>query len=291
MKRRPQASRVAERLRGCYHTRMSFAEDVEGLVTAVKQSHKYAATHEETIRALATDALHRYKKPKQALKAVRAQLHSIMAPYLGDPVYDEAAKRLTAVFATGDPAQIKATCAAILHDHLSTRERMPILNSFYREIFRITGQPGRLLDVACGLNPLAFPWMGLPATTHYYAYDIHEARIAFINHYFALQGLPILAKVQDIALQFPQEEGDVALFLKEMPRFARNYGDLGRPLLEALNARWLVVSFPEVSTHGGRNLVSRYRDFMHQLIAGHDWPVTELLFAGELVFCVEKGES
>lgn len=267
---------------------MSFAEDVEALVTAVKQSKKYADTSEETVRALAAEALRRHKKPKQALKAVRAQLHSIMAPYLGDPLYEEASRRLTAVFATQDPNQIKATCYDILQDHLSTQERLPILETFYREIFRITGPPATLLDLACGLNPLAFPWMGLPTSTRFYAYDIHEPRIAFINHYFSLQGLEPLARVQDIALHFPQEQGDVALFLKEMPRFARNYGNLGRPLLESLNVRWLVISFPAVSTHGGRSLISRYRDFMRQLIAGHDWPMTELLFASELLFCVQK---
>ncbi len=270
---------------------MDAHEEVEALVTAVKQSKKYAATHEETIRELAVDALRRYKKPKQALKAVREKLHSIMAPYLGDPLYEEAAQRLTAVFATHDPAQIKETCHDILHDHLSTRERLPILDDFYREIFRVTGTPASLLDLACGLNPLAFPWMGLPTSVQFHAYDIHQPRIAFINHYFALQGLAPLAKMQDIALQFPQEQADVALFLKEMPRFARNYGNLGRPLLEALKVRWLVLSFPEVSTHGGRNLVSRYRDFMQQLIAGHNWPLTELLFDGELVFCIAKGKS
>ncbi|MBK7917825.1 MAG: hypothetical protein IPJ94_16485 [Chloroflexi bacterium] len=59
---------------------------VEAVVTAVKESKKYGDTAETTIRALAVDALHRYKKPKQAIKAVRAQLHSIMAPYLGDRI-------------------------------------------------------------------------------------------------------------------------------------------------------------------------------------------------------------
>ena len=83
-------------------------------------------------------------------------------------------------------------------------------------------------------------------------------------------------------------DSDVALFLKEMPRFERNYHGLGRPLLEALRVRYIVLSFPEVSTHGGRNLVNRYRDFCHQLIAGHDWPITELLFEGELVFIIRK---
>ncbi len=272
---------------------MSHEAEIEALVTAVKQSRKYGDTSEETIRQLATEALQRHKKPKAALKSVRTQLHSIMAPYLGDPDYEAAKKQLTAVFATHDPVQIKATCRALLATHLSTRERLPLLDIFYREIFAVTGKPRSLLDIACGLNPLAFPWMDLPTSVRFYAYDIHEPRIDFLNHYFRLQGLEPLAKLQDVALQFPQEQADVALFLKEMPRFARNYGDLGRPLLEALNVHWLVLSFPEISTHGGRNLTPRYREFMAQLSDGLPWQTTEILFEGELVFCIEKarGES
>jgi 16S rRNA (guanine(1405)-N(7))-methyltransferase len=262
--------------------------EIEALVTAVKQSRKYGDASEDTIRQLAAEALRRYKKPKQALKSVRTQLHSIMAPYLGDPDYEQAQAELTAVFAADDPEQIKTVCRNLLSTHLSTRERLPLLDSFYREIFAITGRPSSLLDIACGLNPLAFPWMSLPASARFYAYDIHEPRIDFLNHYFRLQGLEPLAKLQDVALQFPQEQADVALFLKEMPRFARNYGNLGRPLLEALNVRWLVVSYPAVSTHGGRNLTARYRDFMAQLIDGLPWRAEEILFDGELVFCIEK---
>lgn len=265
-------------------------QQLEAVVTAVKQSHKYRDTHEATIRELAAEALRRYKKPKQAIKAVRTQLHSIMAPYLGDPDYEKEAARLTAVFATHEhtPDQIRATCADIMHAHLSNRERLPLLDQFYRDIFAVTGPPQRLLDIACALNPLAFPWMGLPNTVEYLAYDIHEPRIHFLNHYFQLQGLPPLAILQDVALDFPREQGDVALFLKELPRFARNYPGKERPFLEALNVRWLVLSFPTISTHGGRNLTNRYREFLYQLIDGHDWPVTELMFDGEVVFCVQK---
>ncbi|MEJ2750056.1 MAG: hypothetical protein P8183_19440 [Anaerolineae bacterium] len=272
---------------------MDELNELEQVVTAVKQSQKYGDTSEATIRDLAETALRQYKKPKKAIKAVRTQLHSIMAPYLGDPDYAAAAAQLDAVFAVGDAAEIEAVCREIMGYHLSTRERLPILADFYAQIFGVTGRPQVILDIACGLNPLAFPWMGLeptpaPAGVDFYAYDIHEPRIDFLNHYFRLQGLRPLAKLQDVALQFPVEKADVALFLKEMPRFERNYHGRGRPLLEALNVHWLVLSFPTISTHGGRNLTNRYRDFMYQLIAGHDWPVTELLFEGELVFCVEK---
>ena len=262
---------------------------IETVVTAVKESKKYGDTAEATIRELAVEALRRYKKPKQAIKAVRAQLHSIMAPYLGDPDYDAAKTMVTAVFASGDEAQVRTLCQDLMGHHLSTRERLSLLDRFYREIFAVTGKPDSLLDIACGLNPLAFPWMDLPFSTQFYAYDIHEPRIDFLNHYFRAQGLAPLARIQDVALQFPQETADVALFLKEMPRFVRNYGDLGRPLLEALNVRWLVVSYPAVSTHGGRNLTNRYREFMAQLTEGLPWTTTEILFEGELVFCIEKG--
>ncbi len=268
-------------------------QSVEEMVTAVthtiKQSAKYGQTSEETIRKLAETAVRQHKKPKAAVKAVRKQLHSIMAPYLGDPDYAAAAVALEAAFTTGDQADIEAACRSSLHSHLSTRERLPLMADFYSRIFAVTGRPRVMLDIACGLNPLAFPWMGLERPLDFYAYDIHEARITFLNHYFRLQGLPPLAKLQDVAHQFPAEQADVALFLKEMPRFERNYHGQGRPLLETLNVNWLVVSYPTVSTHGGRNLTNRYRDFMFQLIEGHDWPVTELLFDGELVFCIEKG--
>lgn len=276
-------------------------KDQEALITAVttaiKNSRKYSDTSEATIRQLAEEAARQHKKPKAAIKAVRARLHSIMAPYLGDPDYTAVAQQLTQAFANHDEERITQLCLQSLEAHLSTRERLPIMADFYRQIFAITGQPQAILDIACALNPLALRWMfpeiGNRCTVNgkrlrFYAYDIHEPRIEFINHYFWLEGLEPLARVQDMAMHFPQEQADVALFLKEMPRFTRNYGDLGRPLLQALNVRWLVISYPSVSTHGGRNLTDRYRDFMHQLIDGLNWSIVELLFEGELVFVIEK---
>ena len=94
--------------------------------------------------------------------------------------------------------------------------------------------------------------------------------------------------MQDIALTKPAETADVALFLKEMPRFERNYPGSGRDLLLDLPVNYLVVSFPTVSTHGGRSLVKRYRQFFAELIAGQDWPVEELMFEGEMVFIAQK---
>ncbi len=265
--------------------------EIEAVVATLKGSRKYGDTHEATIRELVLAESGHYKKVKQVEKAVRKRLHSIMAPYLGDPDYERAQGELTAVFVTNDPTRIKDYCYKLLYDHLSTRERLPILDDFYDQIFAVTGRPRSLLDIACGLNPLAYRWMGLadaPEPVHFYAYDIHAPRIDLLNHYFQLERLPPLARLQDVALNPPQETADLALFLKELPRFARNYGsDLARTFLHNLDVRWLVVSFPTVSTHGGRSLEERYRDYFHQL-SDPDWAITELLFDGELVMIAEK---
>jgi 16S rRNA (guanine(1405)-N(7))-methyltransferase len=269
--------------------------DVAAVVTAVKQSRKYRDTSEETIAALAADATRKYKSRKAVEKAVRKQLHNIMAPYLGDPDYEQAKTQMSEAFAQGTEA-VKALCLKLMAAHVSTEERLPVLDTFFRQIFAVTGKPRAILDIACALDPLSLPWMGLgdetdalaPPDLQFFAIDIHEARVDFLNHFFRLAGIAPLARVQDVALQFPQDRADVALFLKEMPRFSRNYGNLGRPLLEALPVDWLVLSYPTKSAHGGRDLTERYRAFMYELLAGKDWPVTELVFEGELVFCIKK---
>jgi 16S rRNA (guanine(1405)-N(7))-methyltransferase len=270
---------------------------VDAIVASIKASKNYRDTYEGTIRALVEAEMGKYKKKKAVEKAARRQLHQIMAPYVGDPEYEEAAEALRAAFASAfaadDLEAVRATCTDILSTHVSTQERLAILDRFYPEIFRVTGKPTAILDIACALNPLTFPWMGLPTTTHYHAYDIHETRVAFLNTYFTLQGLPPLAKVQDVGLIYPEEVADVAFFLKELHRFEQHYSTADDPtpglsLLKALRAPHLVISFPTVSLHSGRSLTDHYREYFQALIADTGWRITELLFETELVFCVEK---
>jgi 16S rRNA (guanine(1405)-N(7))-methyltransferase len=162
------------------------------------------------------------------------------------------------------------------------------LADFYPAIWALTGRPRILLDVACGLNPLAFPWMDLPVRTQYYAYDLHKTRVEFLNRFFELAGLAPLARLQDIAFGVPQERGDVALFFKELHRFERNYDGGGLALLRGLQAQYLCVSFPAVSLHGRRDLTDHYRTYFRHLIANEPWRIIgELEYESELVFCVE----
>lgn len=263
--------------------------DIEALIQEIKSAPKYRDTAEETIRGLVAVEVGRHKKEKQVVKAVRKRLHNIMAFYLGDANYDQAETMLRQAFKEGTSEEVKNACRAILSDHPSTEERLDILDQFYDRIFEVTGQPEIMLDLACGINPLTYPWMKLPPTLEFHAYDIYLPRVNFINTFFELQGLEPLAEVKDVVFHPPQARGDVALILKELPRLDRNYQGAGLSLIQALQVRYVVLSFPVVSLHGGRDLTEHYRAYMDELVGGLSWRMTEILFSNELVYCLDKG--
>lgn len=267
--------------------------DIELAVEEIMGSKKYRDLniHAETVRDLVRVEMRHYKSRKEIVKAVRKKLHRIVATYLGDPDYAAAARELDAAFGQGDPAAERAACQRILAAHASTEERQSILGVFYPALFRVTGAPESLIDIACGLNPLSFPWMGLPGSLRYYAYDIHQERVAFINHYFRLQGLAPLAKVQDILVHFPEERVDLALVLKEVHTFERRRRGSSLPLLRALRARHLVVTLPIRNLTGRRDLAERHRQLFYDLVKDEPWRATEIEFENELAFCVDKGAS
>jgi 16S rRNA (guanine(1405)-N(7))-methyltransferase len=267
--------------------------DIESVIADIMQSKKYRDIDicEDTVRDLIVTELKHHKKKKDAIKAARKKLHRIVATYLGDPDYTVAAKELEVAFQSSNPDVIRETCAHIMAAHISTKERLSILDKFYSRIFEVTGAPSTLLDVACGLNPLSLPWMGLSTSTRYYAYDIHQQRVDFLNHYFLLQGLLPLARVQDILVHFPEEEGDIAFLLKEVHTFEQRQRGCSFPLLDALRVRYLVVSFPTRSLSGRWDLTDRHRQLFYNIIEGRSWQITEIEFENELVFCVDKSQA
>ncbi len=278
----------------------ALAAEVEALIAEILQSPKYREMQvcEETLRDLLYAELPRHKRKSEAVKAAKKKLHNVVAPYLGDPDYGAAREQLDAAFASGDPlaclpqagqaVAVRDVCARIMMQHASTRERLPILGEFYRRIFDVTGEPRVLLDIACGLNPFSFPWMGLPVSLRYHAYDIRRERIALINEYFALQGLAPLAKVQDVLVELPHEEGDIALLLKEVHRLEQRDRGSSLRLLDALRVRHVVVSLPNVSLGGQRDLATGYRRLFENIAGQRPWHVTEISLAHEMVFCVDK---
>jgi len=265
-------------------------EEVKAIAASLLSSRKYKGLDlpEETILDLIDQNLPHGKNARDVEKVVRQKLHNIIAPYLETLDYATARAELNSI-GPGDKEAIEKFCLTVLGKHASTRERLPIMADFYNRIFETTGIPNSILDLACGLNPFAVPFMNLPVSTSYRAYDLHQPRIQLINDLFLLMGRPPLAEKRDILVDPPKEKADVAFFFKEAHRFEQRQHGCNRAFWEFLNVRYLLVSLPSANLTGSRSMIDGQRILVERNVKGLPWTVQELIFDTEIVFCIDKG--
>lgn len=264
-------------------------EDIERMAERVQSSRKYAAMNipPETVRDLIRQEIAVGKDPKTAEKSMREKLHQIIAPYLGDPDYDLEEQRLALSAGQGDEA-VKDWCMQMLAVHTSSRERIPQMEAFYREIFDRIGRPGSVLDVACAFNPFAFPWMGLPRETAYHAYDLHAPRVRLLNSFFRAYGMEPLAEVRDILLDPPEVKADTAFFFKEAHRFESRRKGCNRNFWISLPVQTIVVTLPAENLTGQHQMRDRQRSLVEKNIEGLGWSLEETEVGGEMIFIIRK---
>ncbi len=265
------------------------ADRLDELVAAVLASGKYRALSPALIRAIGTRELATQPSYRAALKATRSRLHQVVGAFL-----DRAPRYNTWLAALRDAAgnreRIQAVCRSAMDGHASTRERLPELERFYAAVFATLPPVTRLMDLACGLNPLATPWMPLPQPAHYLACDVYSDLCSFVGTALPLLGLSGEAALCDLTAGPPPWRADVALVLKTLPVLEQLRRGAGRELLRGIEARYLVVSFPTRSL-GGRNvgMAATYSGYMQTIVTGEGWTSQTLAFANELVFVVRKG--
>ena len=261
---------------------------LDELVTAVSHSPKYQHVSPELIRRIGAEELAKRRSYKEAVKATKNKLHQVGGAYQDGKIdYGRALVRLTEAERRGSEAQRDALME-VMRLHTSTRERLPILERFYADILADVPTVDSVMDIACGLNPLARDWMPLVENTTYLAYDIYDDMMRFLGDYFDLAGIPGKAEVRDVAAEPPTEPVDLVLLLKTLPVLAQIDKTAVPRLLDSLQAKYLLVSFPAKSL-GGRNkgMVQNYEVQFEDWIAGRDWHVERFEFENELAFLVE----
>lgn len=263
---------------------------LDQLVGDVLASSKYEDICPELINTIGAQEIGKRRSLKEALKATKNKLHQISGAYLSSPQYTAWLCELQQALHTGDHNEIEQVCKHILSYHTSTKERLPFLEQFYRTILADLAPISSMLDLACGFNPLAIPWMPLVPEIEYYAYDIHRDMINFLNAAMALLGIRGSARVCDVLESCPEHEVDVALILKTLPCLEQVDKQAGSRLLQAIHAKHVVISFPVRSLGGRSKGMARYYEArLHELLGGKaEWEVRKFEFATELVFVVTK---
>ncbi len=264
---------------------------IEDVLARVAVSRRYRHVAEDVVQRLAAEEIPKSRNLADAEKRTKRRLHQIFGAYTGQPDYAVRLRALADALAAGDEAAAREVCRAAMAGHVSTRERLPVLDRFYAELFAITGVPAVVCDVACGLNPLAVPWMGLPVGARYVACDIDAQLVAFVAGALDLFGVDGRVELRDVVTAPPDCEADVALLLKSVPCLDQQDPGTAARVLAALRARHVVVSFPAQSIGGrAKGMERTYRARFAALLVELGWQgrrVEELELPGELVFVIE----
>ncbi|MHB0856771.1 MAG: class I SAM-dependent methyltransferase [Anaerolineae bacterium] len=267
------------------------ADGLTELVAAVLNGKKYRHMAPDLVRRIGARELDTRRNLKEAIKATRNKLHQVGAAYQPERArYSEWLEELRRA-AGRTETELRAACAGIMAQHASTRERLAILDTLYETVLCDLAPVRSVMDIACGFNPLAIPWMQpwLESDALYHAYDIYTDLAGFLNEAIPLLGARPKAEARDVLSPLPDGHVDVAYLLKAVPCLEQMDKDAGPRLLKSLPARHVVVSFP-VHSLGGRNkgMAANYEARFRELVGGGEWDVRRYQFETELVFVVSR---
>ncbi len=271
----------------------SLPVEILALAEKIKSSSKYRnyAFLDDTLLDVLSEEHRKGGNISSVEKRAKRKIHNITALYLGDPDYTDAARKIQNASKIPNSDGLLSVVRDIMGTHLSTRERLDFLEEIYTWVFSITGQPTTIMDLACGLHPLSFPWMGLPDSTLYHAYDIHKERIEFLNQFQSAIGIEPLSELLDVISTPPTIKADVVFILKEIHRFEQRKRGCSLNLLEKLNSKFIVASFPVRNEQSGHKFSESYHRFFTKIISPKSWEISETTIGNEMFFLIDKGSS
>ncbi|MAT96919.1 MAG: 16S rRNA methyltransferase [Anaerolineaceae bacterium] len=269
-------------------------EMLETLTQQVLRGAKYREIAPALVRRIGAQELAKRRSLKEAVKATKNKLHQVGGAYQPGRIdYEKGLEMLretatSTSLSTGvSSPHFRAICHSMMQAHASTRERLPILDEFYQTTLADLPPIRTVLDLACGLNPLAYPWLPLPPDVQYTAVDIYGDMLDFIQQFFALAGVNGRTEQRDIIGNPPTEPADLILLLKTLPCLEQVDKTAAANLIDALNGRFLLISYPAQSLGGrSKGMVENYTTQFEALADGRSWQVQKFEFVTELAFLV-----
>lgn len=148
---------------------------------------------------------------KDAVKAVRAELHKSYALFWG------------------------------ANTHRSAVERKDFYDSLYKKIFAITGKPAVILDISAGLNPFYFPFKDFKV--EYIATELSSSDCKRIEAYFKKNKIKGKVLQIDLKKDFKLPSADIVFLFKILDSIEVKGHKIAERVIKSLNAKYAVVSF------------------------------------------------
>lgn len=264
--------------------------NLDAIIAAVSQGRNYSHIMPELVRRVTLEEARKFRKPAQVIKSSRSRLHQLGGAFQGKPInYDHWEARLEKLPTDIHHPEVMFFCQEMMHLHASTKERLSLLPHFYKTTLASVGPVHSVLDLACGFNPLALPWMGLGEQFKYTACDIFEDMVGFINTFIQHFSANASAFTCDITQVKEFQTVQLALLLKTLPCLEQLNKQIGRQVLENILAEHILVSFPVKSLSGNeKGMRENYQRYFYSLIQPSEWTIHPFEFSTELAFLLSR---
>ena len=271
------------------------------VVAELRRARKYRDVASGVIERVAAEAWAVERGADGAVKRAKRALHQLHSAFVQERELDAAEAAVAdlelqaaagrvnagdALFA----AQIEGCCRTVLRCHASTRERLEQLTALGRELHERLGEPLSLLDLGCGLQPFALPWLALPRAMPCHAREADGRMARLVGRFFASIGqagsaLPLdLVAAAEGRAELPH--ADVAWLFKLLPTLERQRAGTAARLVERLaqlEVRALVVSFPTRSLGArAKGMEEHYGRFADALFTAPRWRTDRFELGSEL---------
>lgn len=265
------------------------AEDVDRVVAALGATRKHAGVAPAVLRRVAAESLAKEERVAGAIDRAKRKLHQIHSAFLSPTELARARKAAASLESARTGEEVESACASVLRCHASTRERSGVLRDLYRDLFALTGPPRSIVDLGCGLHPFALPWMALDPGISYAAVDLDLRSLDLVERLLARLDRPGRAVPADLLGDEPLPSADVALLLKLLPTLERQRTGAAARLLDRLDARALVLSFPTASLgRRDKGMERTYTDLARSLLAPRGLEPRTLDLRNERFFVVAR---
>jgi 16S rRNA (guanine(1405)-N(7))-methyltransferase len=259
--------------------------DIAAFLEEVLQSAKYNRLSRGLVSKIAAEELNNQGNKTKAIKTTRTRLHRLAGAFIPTNInYAQWLDKLQDQPSFRAPEHLEKL-KQVMRLHASTSERLPYLEFIYKDLFSLIPSPQSILDLACGLHPLAIPWMPITADIEYQACDIVLPMLNFLSTYFETFRPQTHIFECDILETQPNQTFDLIILLKTMPLLAQMDKTAPEKLLNTLNFRHMIVSYPLKSLgRQNKGMEKTYRAQFEALLEKKSFKVQEYAVANELFF-------
>ena len=258
--------------------------DASEVVIEVLKSKKYSSVDEMMVQRIALEMSKRYKKKKDAIKAVKKELHSVHELFLNTHCHFIANE----IISKESISNIQLS-ESIMNLHSSTQERLNEVKEIYSFISQFVESDFTIMDIGCGFNPFSIPFY-LTEPKAYIAYDINVDTVNLINLYFDLVKKPLYhAEIFDVISATPNIFANMVLLLKMLPLIEHQKRGRVSSLMRELKFDTAIVSFPLKSVSGKlKGMEVFYSYFMENSLPGSLKIMDKMCFSNELFFVLKN---